>query len=98
MIVEFTAEDPTPEKFSDTQLAEMFDYRKHTALTAIRTFRNKLLADSDWTQMPDVTLTAKQKTDWIAYRQSLRNFPDTIDWTKDHVFTAEDFPQVPSNK
>jgi hypothetical protein len=92
MIVEFSAEDPVPEKFSNARLAEMHEHRKQTALTAIRAFRNKLLAESDWTQMPDVTLTAKQKTDWLAYRQALRDFPNAIDWTKDHIFTAEDFP------
>jgi len=30
----------------------------------------KLLADSDWTQMPDVSLA--NKTDWDTYRQALR--------------------------
>jgi hypothetical protein len=48
--------------------------------------RNVLLANSDWTQLPDVTLTAEQKAEWAAYRQALRDvpaqagFPVTINW------------------
>lgn len=48
--------------------------------------RNALLADSDWTQLPDVPLSAEQKTAWAAYRQALRDvpaqagFPDNINW------------------
>lgn len=34
--------------------------------------RNKLLADSDWTQVADVPLTHKCKMDFATYRQALR--------------------------
>ena len=37
----------------------------------IRDWRNKLLTQSDWTQMPDVPLIGKQA--WAAYRQALRD-------------------------
>lgn len=36
--------------------------------------RNRLLQDSDWTQMPDVNLW--NKAEWGAYRQALRNLTD----------------------
>lgn len=45
--------------------------------------RQSLLIDSDWTQLPDVTV---DKAAWQAYRQHLRDvpaqagFPITIDW------------------
>lgn len=48
--------------------------------------RNTLLAESDWTQLPDVPLGAEQKSAWAAYRQQLRDitdqpgFPDNINW------------------
>ncbi len=48
--------------------------------------RNTLLAESDWTQLPDVPLTAEQRTEWATYRQALRDiteqpgFPDSINW------------------
>jgi len=39
--------------------------------TAIRGWRNRELAASDWTQLPDVDLA--NKWDWAVYRQSLRD-------------------------
>jgi len=40
--------------------------------------RNDKLAASDWTQLPDVLLTAEQVTAWREYRQALRDWPDTV--------------------
>jgi hypothetical protein len=34
--------------------------------------RNKLLAESDWTQLPDVSV---DKQAWVEYRQALRDIP-----------------------
>ena len=47
---------------------------------AIRTQRNQLLAESDWTQLVDATV---DKALWAEYRQSLRNIPsqDGFPWT-----------------
>lgn len=48
--------------------------------------RNEMLANSDWTQLPDVPLTTEQKAEWGTYRQALRDitdqpgFPDNINW------------------
>ena len=48
----------------------------------------KLLAESDWSMLPDVPMTAGQKSAWIAYRKALREirlqagFPDNIQWPK----------------
>ena len=39
--------------------------------TAIRGWRNRELAASDWTQLPDVDLA--NKWDWAVYRQALRD-------------------------
>jgi len=50
----------------------------------IRLQRNSLLAASDWTALPDVTLDNKQA--WLDYRQALRditathNIPENIVW------------------
>lgn len=38
---------------------------------AIRGWRNRELAASDWTQLPDVDLV--NKSDWTVYRQALRD-------------------------
>ena len=49
-----------------------------------RIFRNRLLASSDWTQLPDVPQTLKDA--WATYRQALRDvtaqsgFPQNITW------------------
>ncbi len=37
----------------------------------VRAERDKLLAESDWTQLPDVVLSNKE--DWTKYRQDLRD-------------------------
>ena len=48
------------------------------------TKRNRLLYETDWTQMPDVTLATK--TAWATYRQALRDiteqsgYPTNIIW------------------
>ena len=42
-------------------------------LHKIREKRNKLLAESDWTQMSDVVLANKEE--WKTYRQALRDLP-----------------------
>ena len=67
---------------------------------AVRDERNKLLAESDWTQMADSPLTDEAKSSWATYRQALRditshaNFPnlnsgDQIDGT------GSDWPAKP---
>lgn len=49
----------------------------------VRAIRNKLLADSDWTQISDATV---DKAAWLAYRQELRDitatpgFPWNVVW------------------
>tara|TARA_Y100000004_G_scaffold162077_1_gene190536 strand:+ start:738 stop:1106 length:369 start_codon:yes stop_codon:yes gene_type:complete len=42
---------------------------------SLRTQRNVLLAESDWTQMSDSPLTDSKKTEWATYRQTLRDLP-----------------------
>jgi len=41
----------------------------------MRTIRDGMLADSDWTQMPDVRFSVGVQSAWATYRQSLRNVP-----------------------
>ena len=42
----------------------------------MRLHRNRLLAESDWTQLPDTPIDRQA---WANYRQPLRDFPAT--WT-----------------
>lgn len=48
----------------------------------------KMLAESDWSMLPDVPMTSGTKAAWIEYRRALREirlqpgFPDAIQWPK----------------
>jgi hypothetical protein len=57
-----------------------------------RTTRNKLLADSDWTQMNDSPLSNEDKTAWAVYRSELRNLTDDAAWPN---LTDDDWPVAP---
>lgn len=39
----------------------------------VRNERNRLLLESDWTQLPDTSLTEEKKLEWQSYRQQLRD-------------------------
>ena len=41
----------------------------------VRIERNKLLAESDWTVVPDSPLSASKVEEWKTYRQALRDMP-----------------------
>jgi len=45
-------------------------------LEQVRLWRNYELARTDWTQVADAPVDAAA---WAAYRQALRDLPDTID-------------------
>lgn len=53
----------------------------------MRLHRDWLLAESDWTQLPDAPV---DRVAWAAYRQALRDFPAT--WTPGPTVT---FPEAP---
>ena len=59
---------------------------------ANRTKRNKLLADSDWTQMNDSPLSNEDKTAWATYRQELRDISDLASWPN---LEEADWPVAP---
>lgn len=54
----------------DWSTAEWVQNKDHAILLAKRK-RADLLAESDWTQMPDVSMSTK--TQWASYRQALRD-------------------------
>ena len=58
-----------------------------------RNVRNQLLADSDWTQMPDSPLADEAKTSWATYRSSLRSLPEHENWPS---LEEADWPTKPS--
>ena len=54
----------------------------------MRRHRDRLLAESDWTQLPDAPV---DQAAWASYRQALRDFPDT--WVPASIAT---FPNQPA--
>lgn len=64
----------------DALTLEGLDNRKNDILmSTIRTTRNTLLTECDWTQLSDTPLTTPQKESWSTYRQQLRDLPETVD-------------------
>ena len=57
-------------------------------ITELRTYRNYLLAQSDWAMASDAPT---DKTAWATYRQALRDFPAT--W---QPAETADFPETPA--
>jgi hypothetical protein len=53
----------------------------------MRIHRDRLLKESDWTQLPDAPVDREA---WATYRQALRDFPAT--WT---AGPEADFPDTP---
>jgi hypothetical protein len=49
------------------------------AMSSLRSERNNLLKNSDWTQFPDSPLSSEKKSEWSLYRQALRDFPSVVD-------------------
>ena len=45
----------------------------------LREKRNRLLNGSDWTQLPDCSLTDAKKAEWATYRQALRDITKNCD-------------------
>ncbi len=56
------------------------------AAASVRVQRDKLIAESDWTQLTDCQLSDSVKAEWVTYRQALRDlptasgFPHTMTW------------------
>ena len=56
------------------------------AAESVRADRNKRLADSDWTQLADNTADTNA---WAAYRQALRDLPNTDGFPHDVTWPTE---------
>jgi hypothetical protein len=66
---------------------EELDQRVVTQWQVVRTQRNQMLKDSDWTQLPDSPV---DKAVWATYRQALRDItiqadPFNIVWPKQNA-------------
>ena len=64
------------------------------AMEDLRAKRNKDLQDSDWTQLPDNTLTSAQRNAWMLFRTELRNITDGL--TTVEQVNNVDYPDKPN--
>ena len=60
----------------------------------LRNIRNHLLAECDWTDLPNAPLTETKKTEWKSYRTKLRDITDGLDTVE--KIKAVEFPTKPS--
>ena len=60
--------------FTDTQTETVL-----TPLQELQEYRNHLLAECDWTVLPDNGLSTEKVTEWKTYRQALRDMPASLD-------------------
>jgi len=63
------------------------------AMEDLRAKRNRDLQDSDWTQLPDNTLTSAQRNAWMQFRTELRNITDGL--TTVEQVNNIDYPDKP---
>ncbi len=74
VITEWNSPDitqPTQEEL-DAKLKELKENQPYKLL---REERNRLIAETDWTQLKDVDLDFIRERDWKNYRQALRDLP-----------------------
>ena len=85
-------EGTTPIPIADIQ-AQFPAVEFDMAMADLRTKRNKDLQDSDWTQLPDNTLTSEQRNVWMQFRTELRNITNGLT-TVEQVKNV-DYPDKP---
>ena len=78
---------------SEAELAQReADIEAHDLdMNGIRSQRNGMLRECDWTQLPGGPLTDEQKTAWDTYRDELRDYPAQ----SDRVSTLPEWPTPP---
>lgn len=65
------------------EAADVMRPTEWTKWQKIREKRNKLLAECDWTQVPDAPLDDKRREAWRQYRQALRDIPQRFERADD---------------
>lgn len=84
----YTIEELTPEEIAINQ-----EKKRQLDWIPFRQQRDQLLRDSDWTQIGDYSLVSEEeRVLWAAYREELRNLPETYPDPADIVW-----PTRPTN-
>ena len=69
--------------------AEWLENKNNEAWRKIRKERNKLLKDSDYIMVSDITITTEKKEEWTTYRQALRDIPQDYDSPDEVVYPTK---------
>jgi hypothetical protein len=87
VVYPYRYEDETVTRKSAEELAaEREALRIANLPTEVRRMRDRLLLESDWTDLPHAPLSEGKRTAWQAYRQALRDvteqagFPEDVVW------------------
>ena len=85
-------EDELNAKIAELEAAEPF--------RLLREERNKLIAETDWTQLKDISLDSIREKNWKEYRQALRDLPNgstpKLDSNGDLDMSSVTWPDKPS--
>ena len=79
----------TIENNYDEWLNMAIDYDFNTFAKEIRAKRDKLLNETDWTQMKDTALSEQKQEQYRVYRQALRDVPEQEGFPYDVVWPKE---------
>ena len=81
LIVHDGGSKPTEKECTDglAAMQAAWDFENANPATLVRKIRDRLLAESDWTQSRDVVLL--NDTTWKQYRQDLRDLPASASFT-----------------
>ncbi len=66
-----TQTKPTEEEVNN----KIEELKKSEPFRLLRVIRNKLIAETDWTQLKDIDLDIIRERNWKNYRQALRDLP-----------------------
>ena len=76
VITEWNSTDitqPTQEELD----AKLIELKAAEPYKLLREERNKLIAETDWTQLKDISLDSIREKNWKEYRQALRDLPNS---------------------
>jgi hypothetical protein len=83
------------EGFTEESYNEAMQEGRDSILALVREYRDKKLLESDWTQTA-THLSEEKKAAWATYRQELRDFPSTLDFTAEIKITQDNLPSEPN--
>ena len=87
---------PTQEELN----AKLIELKAAEPMKLLRQERDKLIAETDWTQLKDISLDSIREKNWKEYRQALRDLPNgstpKLDSYGDLDMSSVTWPDKPS--